>query len=181
VHTDASRRVVYTKTFMASAGHVVLDSACKQRRMRCCLRQQILPIAVSEAEVWDQPSARDICIAFVVVVVHYEPPHVRLYLRQKTLYGNENSVSINCGVLHEQLRNWSNHITIYEPTIMHHALYTNAHITAPMDLSVRWHHPQGAPSNWKFFGVDHMIIRTRVVAGDTYSYHRSLELEVMFF
>jgi hypothetical protein len=54
VHTDASRRVVYTKTFMASAGHVVLDSACKQRRMHCCLRQQILSIAVSEAEVWDK-------------------------------------------------------------------------------------------------------------------------------
>jgi hypothetical protein len=63
---------------MASAGHVVLDSTYKQRRIRCCLRQHILPIAFSETDVWDQAPARDICIAFVVVLVPYEPPYVRL-------------------------------------------------------------------------------------------------------
>jgi hypothetical protein len=122
---------------MASAGHVVPDLACKQRRIRCCLRQQILPIAVSETEVWDQASTRDICVVSVVALAHYEPTHVRrLYLRQKTLYGNETSGSINFGVLHEQLRNWSNPIIIYEPKIMHHTLYTNAHITDPTRFGV---------------------------------------------
>ena len=53
---------------------MVLDSTYKQRRIRYCLRQQILPIAVLEAEMWDQPSSRDICIAFVVARIPYEPP-----------------------------------------------------------------------------------------------------------
>jgi hypothetical protein len=121
---------------MASEGHVVLDSACKQRRIRYCLRQQILPIAVSAAEVWDQASARDICIAFVVALVPYEPPDCS-YDRTACERGNEPTGSINRGVLQEQLRNWANHITVYEPTIMQHILYTKAHITAPTRFGVR--------------------------------------------
>lgn len=116
---------------------MVLDSAYKQRRIRYCLRQKILPIAVSEAEMWDQPSARDICVAFVVARVPYEAPHETSCDRTPCERSNESAGSINCRLLDEKMRNWSNPITIYEPKIMRHNLCTNVHVTAPTLFGVR--------------------------------------------
>jgi hypothetical protein len=41
--------IIITICMASPAGHVILDSAPKPLRIRYCLRQQIVPIAVSEA------------------------------------------------------------------------------------------------------------------------------------
>jgi hypothetical protein len=95
---------------MASAGHVVLDSACKQLRIPYCLRQQILPADRSFGDRDMGSTVRTWCM-HLICRSFCSLWDVTCETAAVTEHGNESSGTIDSGVLHEQVRDRNNSVT----------------------------------------------------------------------